>query len=145
MVRVANISAKKCPQFEQFSGKRAVRRRGGAPRRTGRENGRRKDGSLFYRCPVILGHKSYSVSRPLSRALQQEAATPTTALYHNAVCSFLSWLHSPASFLPSLFAASFSPTETARSDKCDGRKSAARIDSIVLSAARIISTNKSIL
>lgn len=46
---------------------------GGEKRGAGRGNGGRKDGSLFYRCPVILGHKSYSVSRPLSRALQQEA------------------------------------------------------------------------
>lgn len=61
------------PQFERLrTGNRRARCRA-RWRETWCGNGGRKDGSLFYRCPVILGHKSYSVSRPLSRTLQQEA------------------------------------------------------------------------
>jgi len=49
----------------------------------------------FIAAQLYWGHKSYSVSRPLSRALQQEAPARPPALYHAAVCTFL------PSFLPS--------------------------------------------
>lgn len=113
---------------------------GGEKRGAVRGNGGRKDGSLFYRCPVILGHKSYSVSRPLSRALQQEAPPrPLRFITMRFAPSFL-----PASrpyggtFLPSLFTTV--PTggncEPPKRDKFDERRSVAQIDSLAFCGNR---------
>ena len=89
---------------------------GGEKRGAERGSGGRKDGSLFYRCPVILGHKSYSVSRPLSRALQQEAPPrPLRFITMRFAPSFLltSRSHGTAVRFFRLFLPQFSPTETA--------------------------------